>query len=103
MGSYFAVLLELPVISGTNLDIPTVSPSDSVEKIIYQLIDHNIGSIIVIQNKKIQGIITERDVLEKVLNVELDPSKTLVRDIMSSPVISIESNNSVKNAIDLMR
>ena len=101
--SYFAILLELPVISGTNLDISTVSPSDSVEKIIYQLIDHNIGSIIVIQNKKIQGIITERDVLEKVLNVELDPSKTLVRDIMSSPVISIESNNSVKNAIDLMR
>ena len=101
--SYFKVLLELPVISGTNLDIPTVNPNDSVEKVIDQLIDHNVGAIIAVHKKGLVGIITEKDVLEKVLNEELEPANTQVKDIMSSPVISIESSDSVKSAIELMR
>ena len=101
--AYFRILLELPVISGTNLDTPTVNPNDSIVKIIDQLIDHNIGAIIAIQNNIIVGIVTEKDVLEKVLSKERDPSITQVKDIMSSPVISIESRDSVKNAIELMR
>jgi len=101
--SYFKVLLELPVISGTNLDIPTVNPNDSVEKVIDQLIDHNVGAIIAVHKKDLVGIITEKDVLEKVLNEELEPANTQVKDIMSSPVISIESSDSVRSAIELMR
>ena len=87
--SYFKVLLELPVISGTNLDIPTVNPNDSVEKVIDQLIDHNVGAIIAVHKKDLIGIITEKDVLEKVLNEELEPANTQVKDIMSSPERSL--------------
>jgi CBS domain-containing protein/glycosyltransferase involved in cell wall biosynthesis len=99
---YFRIL-DLPVISGTNMDTPTINPNDSVEKIIDELIDYNIGAVVVVQNNRPIGIVTEKDVLEKVLNEERDPAITLVKNIMSSPVITIESNDSVKNAIELMR
>jgi CBS domain-containing protein len=101
--AYFKILFELPVISGTNLDTSTINLTDSVAKVIDQLIDHNIGAIVVVQNNKPVGIVTEKDVLEKVLNEERDPAITLVKNIMSSPVITIESIDSVKNAIELMR
>jgi glycosyltransferase involved in cell wall biosynthesis/CBS domain-containing protein len=100
---YFRILLELPVISGTNLDTPTIDPNDSVVKIIDQFIDYDIGAVVAVQNNKPVGIVTEKDVLEKVLNEERDPAVTIVKNIMSIPVITIESTDSVKNAIELMR
>ena len=101
--SYFRLLFDLPVISGTNLDTPTVNPDERVIKIIDQFIDHNIGAIVAVKNSKPVGIVTEKDVLQKVLNEKRDPSVTLVKNIMSSPVITIESSDSIKNAIELMR
>jgi CBS domain-containing protein len=101
--AYFRILFELAVISGTNLDTPTINPNDSIKKIIDQFIDHNIGAVVAVQNNKPVGIVTEKDVLEKVLNEERDPAITFVRNIMSSPVITIEASDSFKNAIELMR
>jgi glycosyltransferase involved in cell wall biosynthesis/CBS domain-containing protein len=101
--AYFKILFELPVLSGTNFEAPTVHPQDTVSKLIDQLVVHNIGAVIALEDNIPVGIITEKDVLERVLNEEKDLNKTYVKDIMSSPVYSIESTSSVKNAIDLMR
>ena len=100
---YYKVLFQIPVISGTNLDTPRAYPGDPVSKIIEQFIEKNIGAIVVVDNNEPVGIVTERDVLEKILNKEMDPDIVTIREIMSSPIISVESTESVKNAIELMR
>jgi CBS domain-containing protein len=100
---YFRILFELPVLSGTNFEAPLINSDDNVSNLIDILVSRNIGAAIVVEDHRPVGIVTEKDVLEKVLNDERNLEKTVIREIMSSPVYTIESNNSVKNAIDLMR
>ena len=68
------------------------------------MIEMNIGSIIVLnENGQFCGIVTERDVLERVIGDCRNPQETQVNEIMTSPVIAVESNISLREALKLMR
>ena len=49
------------------------------------------------------GIVTERDILYRVVSENKGPFKVILKDIMSSPLISISEEESVKDAVLLMR
>jgi len=49
------------------------------------------------------GIVTERDILYKVVAENKEPFKTTLKEIMSSPIIAINEDASVKDAVSLMR
>jgi CBS domain-containing protein len=49
------------------------------------------------------GIVTERDILYKVVAENKEPSKTTLKEIMSSPILTINEDASVKDAVSLMR
>ena len=61
-----------------------------------------IGCIVVTENGKIVGIVTERDIIHKVVAPNLNPTKTLVKDIMTPNVITLGESNAVEEAVDLM-
>lgn len=65
--------------------------------------DKDIGSLIVTRQGKPAGILTERDLLERVVALCKDPCETIVEDIMSSPIISIEQDHGILEAIRRMR
>ncbi|MBS7634542.1 CBS domain-containing protein [Candidatus Bathyarchaeota archaeon] len=77
--------------------------SDSVSLIIDKMIVNNIGAIIVISGGNPIGIITERDIVEKVAKTNRDPGKIRAKEIMSSPLISVEADKTIKDALILMR
>lgn len=81
----------------------TVSFSDTVSTIVDKMVTRNIGAIIVESGGKPVGIITERDILERVIRANKDPNKTKATDIMSSPIITIESNKTLTDALKIMR
>lgn len=56
-----------------------------------------------IHHNSIVGIVTERDILYKVVGQNKGPYKAALKDVMSSPIITIDRNVSVKDAISLMR
>jgi CBS domain-containing protein len=60
------------------------------------------GSALVTKSGKPVGIITERDFLRKVVAQGKDPSKLKVEEIMSAPIITIDENEKVKAASQLM-
>lgn len=60
-----------------------------------------ISSLIVGHERKPVGIITERDLVRKILSEGLSPSTHII-DIMSTPLIYIESEDSILDATDLM-
>jgi len=62
----------------------------------------DIGSIVIVQEKRPIGIITERDVLRKVVEHCLDPSICKAKEIMTTPIVTVEENSSVANAMKLM-
>lgn len=49
------------------------------------------------------GIVTERDILNRVLAQNKDPSSTLLKDVMNYPLIFTDENSSIKDGICLMR
>src|SRR3989344_713175 len=59
-------------------------------------------ALLVMDKGKIAGIVTDSDLVMKVNRKNLNSDNIKVKDIMSSPVISIESNRDIKEAIDLM-
>ena len=55
------------------------------------------------ENPLITGIVTERDILYRVIGGNKGPYKTFLKDVMSSPVVTIEKGSSIDEAMSLMR
>jgi signal-transduction protein with cAMP-binding, CBS, and nucleotidyltransferase domain len=70
----------------------TITKDSTVEEAVRLMNEQEIGCLIVTDNKKAQGILTERDLLKRVLAKSKDPKKTKVEEVMSTPLISVEPN-----------
>jgi CBS domain-containing protein len=83
----------------------TLNEDNTVSEGVKVMRDSDTSSII-ITNKNTQqptGIVTERDMLYRVIGQDKNPSETTLKSIMSHPLISINDNASVKEAICIMR
>ncbi len=81
----------------------TVTPEDTVVRAARAMTERRVGAAAVIEGTRVTGVVTERDVLQKVVAAGRDPETTRVRDIMSSPALSIGMNTSLTEAAALMR
>lgn len=61
-----------------------------------------IGCLVVTENGMVAGIVTERDLLNKIIAEGRDPEKTLVMEVMSRPVIVVGPDVALENAVRLM-
>ena len=81
----------------------TVSLEESVIKAARIMAENKIGCVIVVNDEgKPVGIVTRRDLVEKVLAKAKDPLKTKVKDVMSSPLIYVSPNTPILEAAKLM-
>lgn len=85
-----------------NRDVTLVNPDKSVRYAGQILKAVGIGCMLVIDKGKVVGILTERDITQKVVADGLDPEKTRVRDIMSKNIISLSKDDTIDDAVDLM-
>jgi diguanylate cyclase (GGDEF)-like protein len=80
-----------------------IGQSVTVADAAQQMSRHQIGCLAVFdENRDFVGIVTERDMLSKVLAESLSPKDTLVSDVMTSSVVSCEPRTSVTEAEELM-
>ena len=100
---YLDEILKLPVQTNMRLEPPTVSASEPVSSVVDKMVKGNIGAVVVMEESNLVGMITEKDVLERVVKTGKDLGTTLARDVMSKPIISIEADRPMKEALDLMR
>jgi CBS domain-containing protein len=77
--------------------LPTMSVSDAVAEMNRQ----RVGSVLVIDNGKLVGIFTERDVLRRVVGAGLDPQRCSVADVMTTGVITIAPDATVEETLVL--
>jgi len=77
--------------------------SDTVSSIADKMFTNNIGSVIVISGGVPAGIVTERDIVKSIVREHKDPTKTKAQEIMSTPLITIETNKNLRDAIEMMR
>ena len=83
-------------------NVKTVRTDDSALDAVVKMNKFHIGSVIVTNNGRPIGIITERNILERIVEPRLDPSTVRAKDIMSSPVITIDPNTAVEEAAQIM-
>jgi CBS domain-containing protein len=81
----------------------TVDPQTSVSDVAQLMLNHRIGSVIITQDAKPVGIITERDLVRRVLAFETTPESISVMEVCSKPVIALLDLDSVEDAIELMK
>ena len=63
---------------------------------------HEIGCLIAVEKGKISGILTERDLMKRVVAKAKDASKLRVREVMTSPLIIVEPTMDLDEAVRLM-
>jgi CBS domain-containing protein len=64
--------------------------------------DRGIGSLFVTNGKEIVGILTDTDMVRRVVAAGADTHKTTAEQIMSAPILTIEGDKTVLDANDLM-
>ena len=65
--------------------------------------DDRVGALLVEWNGEIVGIVTEWDIIEKVVAHGKDFTTTTAKDVMTSPTNSIQATNSLQNALEIMK
>ena len=83
-------------------DIVTVDIESSAVDASKLMLEKEVGCLIVLKNDQLAGIVTERDLVSRVMAKEKDPSKTPVSDFMSAPLITIDVDSSLEDAVKTM-
>ena len=68
-----------------------------------QMRDYDIGDVLVTENGRIRGVLTDRDIVVRALAEGRDPGATTIGEIASSHPITIGPEDQVSRAIELMR
>ena len=80
-------------------------PNDTVAKVAGQMKSGNVGSIPVVeseQDRKLVGIVTDRDLALKIVAAGLDAKSTKVETVMTSKVVTCRADDDLQKALDAM-
>ena len=80
----------------------TTKRDSTIEEAVKLMNEHEIGCLIVTENDKPIGILTERDLLKRILAKSEDLKRIKVEVVMSTPLISVEPNVQLGDASRLM-
>jgi len=83
--------------------LETIEEMASVQEAAKKMKDKNVSSLVVVDEKgKPQGLLTERDLVRKICIDDIHTSTVTNKEIMSSPLITIDSSSSPSVAADMM-
>jgi CBS domain-containing protein len=90
------------ILSNKGAEVLSVDADASVLEAAQQMIEANVGAMLVSVDGRISGIVTERDYLRRVTLEGRADRETAVREIMSSPLIVISPDTSIEECMALM-
>jgi CBS domain-containing protein len=82
--------------------VRTIAPDGTIEVAIAQLVEHNIGSLVVMEADRPVGIVTERDILKCCANGMRESAAVRVADIMTRKLIVGDAGDSVDYVMGIM-
>jgi CBS domain-containing protein len=80
-----------------------VGPDTLVIDAVRTMTEKSVGSLAVMDGRRCVGIFTERDLVRRVVYKQMDPGATKVRDVMTSPVVTVTERTSIAHAAEVMR
>ena len=92
---------KLPVSKFMIKNFKSISPNSTIEEAAKILYDDNITSLLVLDDSAFVGIITEQDLMSSTL-VFGHKKNTMVKDVMSASLVSVEPTSSIIDAANIM-
>ena len=96
-------ILERPITSYMHRLFIILNENTSVASAVKQMHSHNAEAIIVLRDNMHVGIVTDSDLIDKVVMKGEDSDEVFLKSIMSTPLVSISPKGTVKQALHLMR
>jgi CBS domain-containing protein len=94
---------DLPVKEIMTREVCTSGKSESLLNASRKMIRFGVGSVVVVEDHRPVGIVTEKDILVKVVAKNKVPSEVMLEDIMTHPILTIKPTTSLREAADLMQ
>ena len=88
--------------TGSSATVVTITPSGAVTELLAALAEHSIGALVVVDGDTVVGIVSERDVVRRLNDRGAAILDATVADIMTSPVLSCSSQDSVEGVASTM-
>lgn len=92
--------VRMPVKEIMTRDVATIDIKSDVKHLSDKMLKLDVGSIIITDNKQPVGIVTERDIVRKIVSRNLKPSDVSIKELMTTPLITIHATEDVT---DVMR
>ncbi|MET0061192.1 MAG: CBS domain-containing protein [Candidatus Thiodiazotropha endolucinida] len=83
-------------------DIETTDPNATVFEALQSMADHEIGSLVVVEDKKIVGLFSERDYARNIILKGRTSKETRVKEIMSSQVLVVNPEQTTEECMAIM-
>jgi CBS domain-containing protein len=96
-----ATVRDILATKGTH--VLSVGPEATVLDAALLMNEHKIGSLMVLDGGQLLGIITERDILQRVVVPRRDPGETTVLDVMTTEVICCQPHTAIDEARGVMK
>ena len=95
-------ITEISSQAGTKLPTIEVATTDTVAATVDKMLQNNVNSVLITEHHKPIGVINDRDVLREIVEQQRDPTKTMAKDLKFTPLIMLESDESMITAMKLM-
>ena len=82
--------------------LTTASVTTSIQQVLEMMVAADVGRIIVTNKEVPVGIFTEKDVLKRVVNSNIDPRKSLIKEVMTSPIRAVREETHIIEAFGKM-
>jgi CBS domain-containing protein len=89
--------------AGMKLPTVEVSNEETVSNLVDTMLQNGVNSVLITENRKPVGVINDRDLLKEIVENQKDPKKTLARDLKYTPLIMLDSGESISYALEMMR
>src|SRR4051794_1689844 len=96
-----AVVRDIIARKGTHIE--SISPAATVFEAAVRMNDKKIGALLVLDEGRLVGIITERDILQRVVAQRRDAAETMVDEIMTAEVACCQCDTSLDEARGVMK
>ena len=94
--------VKMPVKEIMTRDVVTIDIKNDVQHLAHKMLVYDVGSVIVTDKKQPVGIVTERDIVRKIVSMNLKPEDISIKELMTTPLITIPATEDVTDTMHKM-
>ena len=81
----------------------TAAPGDSVAEAARRMVANHVGAVLIVEDGQVRGLLSERDVVDRVVAAGRDPQRTLVAEVATRDVVTIDAAAPLRSVLETFR